>query len=87
MRAGHPNEGELEWVNGRVSPEPKQLRVGWLLAAGCWLLAAGCSTCVLLMRQLYFVFPRGQSARLKNPMGAKGSVAKQKLTGKAKGNG
>ena len=44
VRAGNPNEGELEWANGRVSPEPKQLRVGWLLAADCWPLAAGCST-------------------------------------------
>ena len=44
MRAGTPNEGELEWANGRVSPEPTQLRVGWLLAADCWPLVAGCST-------------------------------------------
>ena len=75
VRAGHPNEGELEWANGRVSPEPKQLRVGRLLAADCWPLAAGCSTCMPLMCQLYFAFPLGQgsiqqSARL-NPTGAK----------------
>ena len=81
-----------EWAGqSRAKTAKGWLAAGcWLLAAGCWLLAAGCSTCVLLMRQLYFVFPRGQSARL-NPTGAtgkaKGSGAKQKLTGKAKGSG
>ena len=53
VHAGHPNEGELEWVNGRVSPEPKQLRVGWLLAVGCWLMAAGCW--LLYMRVILFL--------------------------------
>ena len=53
VRAGHPNEGELEWVNGRVSPEPKQLRVGWLLVVGCWLMAAGCW--LLYMRVILFL--------------------------------
>ena len=53
VRAGHPNEGELEWANGRVSPEPKQLRVGWLLAVGCWLMVAGCW--LIYMRVILFL--------------------------------
>ena len=65
MRAGHPNEGELEWANGRVSPEPKQLRVGWLLAVGCWLMAAGCW--LLYMRVILFL--QGPVSKVKSNRG------------------
>ena len=38
----------------RVLPEPKQLRVGWLLDAGRWLLAAGCCCSFLFQFSLLF---------------------------------